>query len=87
MGSAFYAPGAALAQMVEAILLDRHLIIPASAYLNGEYGLSGIFFGVPVQLGRGGMEKVVEYDLDEGERAALLRSAERVRETIEALKM
>jgi malate dehydrogenase len=87
MGSAFYAPGAALAQMVEAILLDRHLIVPASAYLSGEYGLSGIFFGVPVQLGRSGMEKIVEYDLDEGERGALLRSAERVRETIEELKI
>jgi malate dehydrogenase len=87
MGSAFYAPGAALAQMVEAILLDRHLIVPASAHLSGEYGLSGIFFGVPVQLGRNGMEKIVEYDLDEGERGALLRSAERVRETIEELKI
>jgi malate dehydrogenase len=87
MGSAFYAPGAALAQMVEAILLDRHLVVPASAHLNGEYGLSGIFFGVPVQLGRAGMEKIVEYDLDPEERAALGRSAERVRETIEALKI
>jgi malate dehydrogenase len=87
MGSAFYAPGAALAQMVEAILLDRHLIVPASAYLNGEYGLSGIFFGVPVQLGRSGMEKIVEYNLDEEEKAALIRSGERVRETIKELKI
>ena len=84
-GSAYYAPGAALAQMVEAILLDRHLIIPASAYLQGEYGQSGIFFGVPVQLGRSGMEKIIEYELTEEEREALERSATHVRETIAGL--
>jgi malate dehydrogenase len=87
MGSAFYAPGAALAQMVDAILKDRHQIIPASAYLEGEYGLSGIFFGVPVQLGRGGMEKIITYDLDDDERAALKHSAAGVRESIQALKI
>jgi malate dehydrogenase len=81
-GSAYYAPGAALAQMVEAILLDRHLIVPASAYLQGEYGQSGIFFGVPVQLGRSGLEKIIEYELTEEERQALERSASHVRETI-----
>lgn len=86
-GSAFYAPSAALAQMVEAILNDRHLIVPASAYLEGEYGQSGIFFGVPVQLGRGGMEKIIEYDLIDQEREALKESAERVRETTGALKV
>jgi malate dehydrogenase len=84
-GSAYYAPAAALAQMVEAILLDRHLIVPASAYLQGEYGLSGIFFGVPVQLGRSGMERIIEYDLNEEELEALQKSAAHVRETIEAL--
>jgi malate dehydrogenase len=84
-GSAYYAPGAALAQMVEAILLDRHLIVPASAYLQGEYGQSGIFFGVPVQLGRSGMEKIVEYELTEDEREALERSASHIRETIAGL--
>ena len=87
MGSAFYAPGAALAQMVDAVLRDRHLVVPASAYLEGEYGLSGIFFGIPVRLGRSGTEDVIEYDLDDEERASLRRSAERVRETIEALKI
>jgi malate dehydrogenase len=87
MGSAFYAPGAALAQMVDAILHDRHQIVPASAYLEGEYGLSGIFFGVPVQLGRGGMEKIITYDLDDDERAALKHSAAGVRESIQALKI
>jgi malate dehydrogenase len=87
MGSAFYAPGAALAQMVDAILHDRHQIVPASAYLEGEYGLSGIFFGVPVQLGRRGMEKIITYNLDDEERAALNHSAAGVRESIQALKI
>ncbi|MFN2147280.1 MAG: malate dehydrogenase [Anaerolineales bacterium] len=86
-GSAFYAPAAALAQMVEAILKDRHLIVPASVYLNGEYGQEGIFFGVPAQLGRGGLEKVIEYSLSEEEQKALEVSAEHVRETIAALKI
>lgn len=84
-GSAYYAPGAALAQMVEAILLDRHLIIPASVYLQGEYGQSGIFFGVPVQLGRSGLERIIEYKLTEEEQQALERSASHVRETIAGL--
>jgi malate dehydrogenase len=86
-GSAFYAPAAALAQMVEAILLDRNLVVPASAYLQGEYGQSGIFFGVPCQLGRGGLVEVIEYDLNAEEQAALEKSATHVRETIEALKL
>jgi len=86
-GSAFYAPSAALAQMVEAILRDRHLVVPASVYLEGEYGQRGIFFGVPVQLGAKGLEKVIEYELTDTERQALEGSAGRVRETIEALKL
>ncbi len=86
-GSAFYAPGAALAQMVEAILLDRNLIVPASAYLQGEYGQQDIFFGVPCQLGAGGLRKIIEYDLDDKEQAALENSAQHVRETIKALKL
>ncbi|HET7012142.1 MAG TPA: malate dehydrogenase [Anaerolineales bacterium] len=86
-GSAFYAPAAALAQMVEAILLDRHLVVPASAHLEGEYGLRDIFFGVPAQLGRGGLEKVLEYDLNDEERRALEVSAGKVREAIQALKI
>lgn len=84
-GSAYYAPAAAVAQMVEAILKDKHLIVPASAYMQGEYGLSDIFFGVPVQLGRGGMEKIVEYDLDAEEKAALERSAAAVKESVQVL--
>jgi malate dehydrogenase len=86
-GSAYYAPAAALAQMVEAILKDRHLIVPASVYLQGEYGQEGIFFGVPAQLGRGGLEKVIEYSLSDEEQKALEASAEHVRETIAALKL
>lgn len=86
-GSAFYAPAAALAQMAEAILLDRHLIVPASVYLNGEYGQKDIFFGVPAQLGRGGMEKVIEYKLSDLEQRALEESAAHVRETIVTLNI
>lgn len=86
-GSAYYAPGAALAQMVEAILRDRHLIVPASAYLQGEYGLSDLFLGVPVQLGRGGVEKILEYRLNAEEQRALERSAESVRQMIRRLPL
>ncbi len=85
-GSAFYAPAAALAQMVEAILKDKHLIVPASAYLQGEYGLNDIYFGVPVQLGRKGVEKIIEYDLNEEEMAALRRSAEHVKANLAKLE-
>lgn len=86
-GSAFYAPAAALVQMVEAILKDRHLIVTASAYLDGEYGMRGIFFGVPVQLGRKGVEKIIEYDLNQDERHALERSANHVRQVIASLSI
>ncbi len=85
-GSAYYAPAAAVAQMAEAILKDKKLVVPCSAYLQGEYGLEDIYFGVPVVLGAGCMEKIIEYQLDEEERAALQRSAASVRETHEALK-
>lgn len=85
-GSAFYAPGAAVAQMVDAILKDKKLILPCAAYLEGEYGLNDIYFGVPVKLGRSGIEQVVEIELTESEQAALNRSAEAVRKTIAELK-
>jgi malate dehydrogenase len=71
--------------MVDAILRDRHLIVPASAYLQGEYGLSGIFFGVPAELGRKGLERVLEFKLNAEEQEALKRSAASVRESIAAL--
>lgn len=83
--SAYYAPSLAVAQMAEAILKDKHLIVAASAYMQGEYGLSDMFFGVPVQLGRGGLEKVIEYDLDDEEKAAMQKSAAAVKESISIL--
>ena len=86
-GSAYYAPAAALTQMVDAILLDRNLIIPASVYLQGEYGQSGIYFGVPVKLGRNGFREIIEYDLNQEEQQALERSASHVREMIGGLNL
>lgn len=84
-GSAFYAPAAAIAQMCEAILKDKHLVVPAAAYLQGEYGLRDLYFGVPVQLGRQGVEKIIEYDLNAEEQDMLDKSAESVRSLIDTL--
>ena len=84
-GSAYYAPAIAVTQMVDAILKDKHLIVNASAYLQGEYGLKDIFFGVPVQLGRKGVEKVIEYKLNSEELAAFQKSASSVAENIAKL--
>jgi malate dehydrogenase len=86
-GSAYYAPAVAIAQMVEAILKDKHLIVPAAAYLNGEYGLKDIYFGVLAQLGRKGVEKIIEYPLSDAEMAALKISAQGVAENIAKLKL
>jgi malate dehydrogenase len=85
-GSAYYAPAAAVAQMVEAILKDKHLIVPASAFMRGEYGLRDMFFGVPVQLGQTGIEKIIIYNLNNEERQALKVSADAVKQTTEALR-
>jgi malate dehydrogenase len=85
-GSAFYAPSAAIVQMVEAILKDKNLIVPCAAYMQGEYGLNGIFFGVATMLGRDGVTRVVEYDLDGSEKAALEASAAGVLESTEVVK-
>jgi malate dehydrogenase len=84
-GSAFFAPAASAVEMVEAILLDRRRILPCAAYLEGEYGIHGLFVGVPVVLGQGGMEEVVEISLTEEERAQLARSAASVRELVDKL--
>lgn len=84
-GSAYYAPAAAVYDMVAAILEDKHKILPCAVLLEGEYGLSGLFVGVPVTLGRGGMEKVIELELSDEEKAALERSAEAVRGLMVAL--
>jgi malate dehydrogenase len=85
-GSAYYAPSVAVAQMAEAILKDKHLIVAASALMQGEYGLKDMFFGAPVQLGRSGVEKVIEYKLEAEEKAALEKSAAAVQESITVMK-
>ena len=84
-GSAFYAPSAAAVQMAEGILKDKKRLLPCAAYLEGEYGLSGIFVGVPVILGRDGVEKIVEVKLTEEENAQLASSAAGVKELVEKL--
>ncbi len=85
-GSAYYAPGAATAQMVEAVLRDRCFIAPCSAYLSGEYGLHDMFFGVPVVLGSRGIKRILEVTLNEDEQRMLNKSAALIRETMGALK-
>jgi malate dehydrogenase len=83
--SAWYAPGAAAAQMVDSIMLDEKRVLPCTAYLEGEYGIDGLYMGVPVKLGRDGAEEIIELDLDESERAALATSADAVREVVGVL--
>ena len=80
-GSAFYAPGASVVKMIEAILQDKRRILPCTAYLEGEYGWSGIFFGVPVMMGIHGIEKIIELNMTDEEQAALNKSAEDVKKT------
>ena len=84
-GSAFQAPSAAVAQMVDAILLDKQQILPCSAYLQGEFGIQDLFVGVPVKLGARGMEQVVEIELGEAERAALANTANSVRALVQKM--
>ena len=84
-GSAYYAPSAGAVEMVEAIVHDRKRILPCAAWLEGEYGLSGLFLGVPCKLGRNGLEKILEIELTADERAALERSAQAVREPMSVL--
>jgi len=83
-GSAYYAPSASVVDMVDSILLDKRRVLPCAALLEGEYGINGIFVGVPCVMGARGLEKVLEIDLDDEERAALHRSADAVRELWEA---
>jgi malate dehydrogenase len=84
-GSAFYAPAASVAAMVEAIVKDRKTLLPAAAFLRGEYGFCGIFLGVPVILGKGGVERILELELTGDERESLARSARAVRQGIREL--
>jgi malate dehydrogenase len=83
--SAWYAPGAAAAQMVDAILLDQKRVLPCTAYLEGEYGIDGLYIGVPVKLGAAGVEQVIELDLSDDERAALEESSAAVRDVVGVL--
>ena len=86
-GSAYYAPSAAVVQMVEAIVHDKKRILPCAAWLQGEYGLSGMYCGVPCKLGRNGLEKILEVKLSPDEQAALKKSAEAVKETMAAVSL
>ena len=83
--SAWYAPGAAAAQMVDAICLDEKRVLPCTAYLEGEYGIHGLYVGVPVKLGARGVEEIVELELSEQERGWLAESAAAVRDVVGVL--
>ena len=85
-GSAYYAPAASATEMVESILKDKKKVLPCAAYLQGEYGIQGLFIGVPVKLGKNGIEKIYEIQLQEDEKAALKKSADAVQELVSVLK-
>jgi malate dehydrogenase len=84
--SAWYAPGAAAAQMVDAIMLDEKRVLPCTAYLEGEYGVDGLYMGVPVKLGAGGVEEIVKLKLTAEEKRMFKESATAVREVVGVLK-
>ena len=84
-GSAYFAPSASILQMVDSILLDKKMIMPCAVYLQGEYGITGLFVGVPVKLGANGVEQIVEIELNESERALLQQSASAVKELVEVM--
>ena len=84
-GSAFYAPGSSVVKMIEAILQDKRRILPCTAYLEGEYGWSGIFFGVPVMMGINGIEKIIELKMTDEEKVALDKSAQDVKKTCDEI--
>ncbi len=86
-GSAYYAPSSGAVQMVEAIVKDQKRILPCAAWLQGEYGMTGLFLGVPCKLGRNGLEKIIEVTLTDDERAALMKSADAVRDPMKAVKL
>jgi malate dehydrogenase len=86
-GSAFYAPGAGAALIVDSIVLDKKRILPCSTHLEGEYGIKGVFVGVPVKLGKGGIEKIIEVKLTPEESAALKKSADAVTELVKIMKI
>ena len=86
-GGAFYAPSAAVAQMVDSIILDEKKILPCATYLEGEYGIKDTVLGVPVKLGRNGIEQIIELELNDEERKALTKSAGAVRELVKTMKL
>ena len=86
-GSAYYAPSAAVTQMAEAIVHDKKRVLPCAAWVEGEYGISGVYLGVPCKLGRGGLERILEVKLSPDEQAALKKSAEAVTETMKAVQL
>src|SRR5437764_15286670 len=86
-GSAYYAPSSGAVQMAEAIVRDQKRILPCAAWLEGEYGMKGLYLGVPCKLGRRGLERVIEVQLTADERAALEKSADAVREPMNTVKL
>ena len=84
-GSAYFAPSASILQMVDSILLDKKMIMPCAVYLQGEYGINGLFVGVPVKLGANGLEQIIEIELSENERSLLQKSAQAVKELVEVM--
>jgi malate dehydrogenase len=85
--SAWYAPGAAIAEMVDAVLLDQERVLPCTALLEGEYGIEGLYMGVPVRLGAGGIEEIIELELTDEEHSQLTASAEAVRQVVDVLNL
>ncbi len=85
-GSAYYAPSAATVEMVDAIVLDQKRVLPCAAYLTGQYGVDGLYLGVPVLLGANGVEKIFEVTLTDSEQAALTSSAGAVRELVDVMQ-
>ena len=86
-GSAFYAPSAAVARMVEAIILDRKETMPCAAYLDGEYGIKDTVLTVPVKLGRNGIEEIIELELTDEEKAQLGKATEAVKQLVNTMKL
>jgi len=86
-GSAYFAPAASAIAMAESYMLDRKRILPCAAYLTGQYGIHGYFMGVPVQIGAGGVERIIELELDPGEKELMSKSFQSVKKTIDSVKL
>jgi malate dehydrogenase len=86
-GSAYFAPASSSIAMAESYLLDRKRVLPSAALLEGQYGINGFFFGVPTQIGAGGVEKIIEVELNDAEKAELTKSFDSVKKTVESVKL